>query len=43
LVALVSLVLAESVRNWVHVATGRKAAVVKESPFVRTQFVEERG
>jgi len=43
LVALVSLVLTESILEWARVATGRKAAAVKESPFVRTQFVEERG
>jgi len=41
LVAMVALVLFESVREWLRVLTGRKEARVKESPFVMTRFATE--
>ena len=43
LVIMVALVLFESVRQWAAVLSGRKEARVKESPFVMTRLVEERG
>jgi carbon starvation protein len=41
LVALVSLILLESILEWVRVLSGRKAARVKEAPFVATRFAAE--
>jgi len=41
LVCLVSLILLESILEWVRVFSGRKAARVKESPFVATRFAAE--
>jgi carbon starvation protein len=41
LVCLVSLILLESILEWVRVLSGRKAARVKESPFVATRFAAE--
>jgi len=43
LVVMVALVLIESVRQWIAVLSGREEARVKESPFVMTRLVEERG
>ncbi len=43
LLGMVTLVLAESVREWIGILSGAKEAPVKESPFVRTRLVEERG
>jgi carbon starvation protein len=43
LVVMVALVLIESMRQWIGVLSGREEARVKESPFVMTQLVEERG
>ena len=43
LVAMVTLVLVESLRQWWGILSGAKEARVKESPFVRTRLVEERG
>jgi carbon starvation protein len=43
LVVMVALVLIESVRQWIGVLSGREEARVKESPFVMTRLVEERG
>jgi carbon starvation protein len=43
LMAMVALVLLVSVAEWVRVLTGRKAATVKEAPFVASRFAEERG
>jgi len=41
LVCLVSLILLESILEWARVFSGRKAARVKESPFVATRFAAE--
>ncbi|HEY7099571.1 MAG TPA: carbon starvation CstA family protein [Terriglobales bacterium] len=41
LVVLVALILAESLREWVRVLSGRKEARVKEAPFVATRFTAE--
>jgi len=43
LVVMVTLVLAESLRQWWGILSGTREAPVKESPFVRTRLVEERG
>ena len=43
LIVMVALVLLESVLEWVRVLTGRKAASVKEAPFVASRFAEEQG
>jgi carbon starvation protein len=43
LMAMVALVLLVSVAEWVRVLTGRKAATVKDAPFVASRFAEERG
>ncbi len=42
LVAMVSLVLIESIRKWISVLTGRTEAIAKESPFVPTRLAEEQ-
>ena len=42
LLAMVTLVLIESARQWVGVISGRKEARVKETPFVMTRLTEER-
>jgi len=42
LVAMVSLVLIESVRKWISVLTGRSEAIVSESAFVPTRLAEEQ-
>jgi carbon starvation protein len=41
LVCLVSLILLESILEWVRVLSGRKATRVKEAPFVATRFAAE--
>jgi carbon starvation protein len=41
LIAMVSLVLIDSILEWARVLSGRKEARVKESPFVPTQFATE--
>jgi len=44
LIVMISLILIESVVEWVRVLSGRKQARVKESPFVSTRFAtEEQG
>jgi carbon starvation protein len=43
LVVMVTLVLVESARQWIGILRGTREAPVKESPFVRTRLVEERG
>jgi carbon starvation protein len=43
LVVMVTLVLVESVRQWVGILSGAREARVREAPFVRTRLVEERG
>jgi carbon starvation protein len=43
LLIMVTLVLVESVRQWVGILSGAGEARVKESPFVRTRLVEEQG
>lgn len=43
LIALVSLVLFESVRQWIGVLTGANRSVPTESPFVVSRLAEERG
>jgi carbon starvation protein len=42
LMIMVALVLLVSTVEWVRVLSGRKAATVKEAPFVTSRFVEER-
>jgi carbon starvation protein len=42
LMAMVSLVLLESVLEWTRVLSGKKQAVVRETPFVASRFAEER-
>ena len=42
LLIMVALVLLVSTVEWVRVLSGRKAATVKEAPFVTSRFVEER-
>ena len=42
LIAMVALVLLVSTVEWVRVLSGRKAATVKEAPFVASRFAEER-
>jgi len=42
LVLMVALVLFESVRQWIAILTGKKAARVTETPFVMTRLAEER-
>jgi carbon starvation protein len=43
LVVMVTLILIESGRQWLGILRGTREARVKESPFVRTRLVEERG
>ncbi|MGA2413175.1 MAG: carbon starvation CstA family protein [Candidatus Sulfotelmatobacter sp.] len=43
LVAMVTLVLLESARQWLGILRGTQAARVREAPFVRTQLVQEEG
>ena len=43
LVAMVTLVLLESARQWLGILRGTQAAQVREAPFVRTQLVQEEG
>jgi carbon starvation protein len=43
LVLMVTLVLVESARQWLGILSGGKEARVKETPFVKTRFAEERG
>jgi carbon starvation protein len=43
LVAMVTLVLIESLRQWIGVLSGREDARLKESPFVATRLAEEQG
>jgi len=42
LVAMVTLVLIESLRQWLGILTGREAATLKEAPFVMTRMAEEQ-
>jgi hypothetical protein len=42
LVAMVALVLFESLRQWIGILSGGKEAEVKEAPFVMTRLSEER-
>jgi carbon starvation protein len=43
LVAMVTLVLLESARQWLGILRGTREARVREAPFVRTQLVREEG
>jgi len=43
LVAMVTLILLESTRQWVAMLSGKRDAKLKESPFVITRLAEERG
>jgi carbon starvation protein len=43
LLVMVTLVLVESLRQWLAILSGAREARVKEVPFVRTRLVEERG
>jgi len=43
LVAMVTLVLLESARQWLGILRGTREAPVREAPFVRTRLVEEEG
>ncbi|HEX4485105.1 MAG TPA: carbon starvation CstA family protein [Terriglobales bacterium] len=42
LMAMVSLVLLESILEWTRVISGRKQAGVRETPFVASRFAEEQ-
>jgi carbon starvation protein len=42
LVAMVTLVLIESLRQWLGILTGRESATLKEAPFVMTRMAEEQ-
>jgi carbon starvation protein len=42
LLIMVTLVLVESIRQWIGILSGVSEARVEESPFVRTRFVEEQ-
>jgi len=41
LLALVALIVLESALEWVRVLSGRKAATIKETPFVPTRLLPE--
>jgi carbon starvation protein len=41
LVALVSVIVVESARQWLSVISGRRTAVTQETPFVATQYAVE--
>jgi len=43
LIVMVTLILIESARQWLGILSGKREAQVKESPFVVTRLVEERG
>jgi carbon starvation protein len=43
LVAMVSLLLLESVRQWIDVLRGGKQSTIVEAPFVLTRLAEEQG
>jgi len=43
LVLMVALILVESMRDWVAILSGRRAAVIKEAPVVLTRLAEEQG
>jgi carbon starvation protein len=43
LVAMVTLILLESARQWIDLLSGKRDAKLKESPFVITRLAEERG
>jgi carbon starvation protein len=43
LVVMVTLVLVESVRQWIGILSGARETRMREAPFVRTRLVEERG
>ena len=43
LVIMVTLVLVESARQWIGILRGTREVRTKETPFVRTRLVEERG
>src|SRR5712692_3654975 len=43
LICMVALILMESAWEWARVLSGRKAARVKEAPFVPTRFATEQG
>jgi len=43
LIALVGLLLLESLRQWIGVLSGRKESRLTESPFVPSRLAEERG
>ncbi len=43
LIVMVTLILIESARQWLGILAGKREARVKESPFVVTRLVEERG
>jgi carbon starvation protein len=43
LVVMVTLVLVESLRQWMGILSGAREARVKESPFVRSRLLEEQG
>jgi carbon starvation protein len=43
MICLIAVVVLESAREWTRVLSGRKAASVREAPFVATRFAEEQG
>jgi carbon starvation protein len=42
LIIMVALILVESVTRWISSLSGRRPSEVREAPFVRTRFAEER-
>jgi carbon starvation protein len=43
LVVMVALILLESARQWIGILRGSRTPLTRETPFVLTQFAEERG
>jgi len=43
LIAMVTLILLESARQWLGLLSGKREALLKEAPFVATRLTEERG
>ncbi|HEV2401070.1 MAG TPA: carbon starvation CstA family protein [Candidatus Sulfotelmatobacter sp.] len=41
LVLMVALILIESARHWIGIVTGRRAAQIREAPFVMTRLAED--
>ena len=41
LIAMIAMILIESVADWIRILAGRKQPVIRETPFVATRFVTE--